>query len=250
MAEKIRRLPEYKAWRKAVFERDDYTCQNKDCGERGVYLHADHYPVMFYKILENNKINSIEKALASIELWNIACGQTLCKKCHRKKTDIDLKLTPHNPAAAIAYNKARKNQPRPTHACLYCGKIWEIPIGGRHHQQYCSRACAANATAKHDKRTLTCQRPDCINTWEAKPGCYGQKYCSPECVKLMKIKSNKDRIGVRYTGHSSKVGLRGVGTQRNGRFTAFTKVDGKKKHLGTYDTPEQASKAYQKACAA
>ena len=31
---------EYKEWRKAVFERDNYTCQ--DCGEKGVYLEAHH----------------------------------------------------------------------------------------------------------------------------------------------------------------------------------------------------------------
>ena len=60
---------EYKLWRAEVFERDNYTCY--ECGEKGVYLHADHikdwakYPELRYKI--NN-------------------GRTLCNYCHYFKT--------------------------------------------------------------------------------------------------------------------------------------------------------------------
>ena len=61
--------PEYKAWRKAVFKRDDHTCQ--DCGIRGGYLEAHHI-----------KAWSINKELR-FELDN---GQTLCKECHKKIT--------------------------------------------------------------------------------------------------------------------------------------------------------------------
>lgn len=56
---------EYKKWRKDVFERDNYTCQ--ECGQVGGYLIAHHikgwtkYPKFRY-ILNN--------------------GKTLCKKCH------------------------------------------------------------------------------------------------------------------------------------------------------------------------
>jgi len=65
--EKIRRTIEYEEWRKAVFERDNYTCQL--CGEIGGVLHADHikdfssYPEFRF------------------ELSN---GRTLCKNCHLK----------------------------------------------------------------------------------------------------------------------------------------------------------------------
>jgi hypothetical protein len=58
---------EYKQWRKAVFERDDYTCQL--CNRRGGALEADHilpwatHPTLRYDI--NN-------------------GRTLCVECHRK----------------------------------------------------------------------------------------------------------------------------------------------------------------------
>ncbi|MCK9371085.1 HNH endonuclease [Candidatus Dojkabacteria bacterium] len=59
----------YKKWRKAVFERDDYTCQI--CGKRGGELNADHirsfadYPSLRYDIFN---------------------GQTMCRSCHYYKT--------------------------------------------------------------------------------------------------------------------------------------------------------------------
>lgn len=62
-----RRCAEYKAWRKSVFERDDYTCQL--CGVRGAKINAHHkkryatHPNLRYE-LEN--------------------GITLCVPCHKK----------------------------------------------------------------------------------------------------------------------------------------------------------------------
>lgn len=59
----------YRRWRRAVFERDNYTC--KACGIRGGYLQADHikrwvdYPKLRY---------------------NLSNGQTLCYSCHLFKT--------------------------------------------------------------------------------------------------------------------------------------------------------------------
>jgi len=63
----MRHRKEYKDWRKLVYERDDYTCQ--DCGQRGGELHAHHikpfaeYPKLRYVV--NN-------------------GLTLCQPCHSK----------------------------------------------------------------------------------------------------------------------------------------------------------------------
>lgn len=64
--QRIRLSPEMKAWRIAVFERDDYTCQF--CFKRGVKLNADHIkPFALHPELR-------------FELSN---GRTLCVECHR-----------------------------------------------------------------------------------------------------------------------------------------------------------------------
>ena len=63
----IRFSLEYKNWRRAVFQRDNYTCQN--CNQKGGYLEADHIkPFAYFSELR-------------LEVSN---GRTLCKPCHRK----------------------------------------------------------------------------------------------------------------------------------------------------------------------
>lgn len=63
---KIRNSKETENWRKAVFERDNYTCCC--CGELGGHLHA-HHIVPF----------SVDKLLRH----DINNGQTLCRECHK-----------------------------------------------------------------------------------------------------------------------------------------------------------------------
>ncbi len=66
---RLRWSKEYVAWRKSVFERDDYTCQK--CSVRGKKLNADHIkPFSLYPSLRLSLDN----------------GRTLCVDCH-KKTD-------------------------------------------------------------------------------------------------------------------------------------------------------------------
>ena len=61
----IRVSLEYKIWRRAVFERDDWTCVW--CGRRGVVIHADHIkPFAYFPELR----------------FAIDNGRTLCRECH------------------------------------------------------------------------------------------------------------------------------------------------------------------------
>ena len=73
--EKIRKSIDYKIWRKSVFDRDNYTCQQ--CGEKenvSGKLEADHIkPFAYFPQLR-------------FAIYN---GRTLCKECH-KKTDTYL----------------------------------------------------------------------------------------------------------------------------------------------------------------
>lgn len=61
----------YKEWRRAVFERDDYTC--KKCGFRGVKLNAHHIK---------------EWAIYPDHRFLLENGVTLCEKCHRNKKEL------------------------------------------------------------------------------------------------------------------------------------------------------------------
>ena len=66
--ERDRNYPEYKDWRKAVYERDNYTCQC--CGDnKGHNLNAHHiYGYTEYKDLRTDVDN----------------GTTLCEECHKR----------------------------------------------------------------------------------------------------------------------------------------------------------------------
>lgn len=77
----IRHSVEYRLWREAVFLRDNYTCQNPECGKRGGDMHADHIkPFALYP----------ELRLA------IDNGRTLCVDCHRDTPTYGYKLNTYN----------------------------------------------------------------------------------------------------------------------------------------------------------
>lgn len=79
LQEKIRKLPEYKSWRTAIFKRDDWTCKN--CGKKGIYLEA-HHILEFNSLIKKEKISTTIAARKSLKLWDIKNGISLCKKCH------------------------------------------------------------------------------------------------------------------------------------------------------------------------
>lgn len=91
----IRALEEYKIWRKSIFERDCYTCQ--ECGDdTGHNLNAHHKKLfvnLFTEFLqEYNQFSPIEDKETLVRLaikwqsfWNIDDGKTLCEDCHKKE---------------------------------------------------------------------------------------------------------------------------------------------------------------------
>ena len=76
----LRNCPEYKDWRKRIFEQDDYTCQGK-CKKRGGRINADHNPVLFSELLRKYDIKTYEQGRNCKELWE-ATGQVLCREEH------------------------------------------------------------------------------------------------------------------------------------------------------------------------
>ena len=73
--EKAKKKKAFIDWRKAVFERDDYTCQM--CTKRGGELHPDHIKQFaYYPELR----------------FDVANGRTLCASCH-KNTNLGRRLT-------------------------------------------------------------------------------------------------------------------------------------------------------------
>jgi 5-methylcytosine-specific restriction endonuclease McrA len=63
--EKFRHSYEYRAWRKSVYERDDYTCQI--CGTRGGKLNGHHIKII---------------SLYPEHGLDVGNGITLCRECH------------------------------------------------------------------------------------------------------------------------------------------------------------------------
>ena len=82
----VRKCYKYIEWRKSVFARDDFTCQ--DCGarsKRGASVHIEaHHIKEFSKIFNNHNIKKYKQAIDCKELWDINNGITLCLDCHNK----------------------------------------------------------------------------------------------------------------------------------------------------------------------
>jgi len=88
LVRQIRTSKMMKDWKKAVFQRDDYTCQS--CNIRGYKINADHIKE-FSVIIKDNGIVKSTQAWSCKELWNTDNGQTLCEECHSVKTAHFLK---------------------------------------------------------------------------------------------------------------------------------------------------------------
>lgn len=82
----------YKEWRKSIFERDCYTCQN--CGAKGKL--EVHHIEAFAKIMRKFRLlfteHTFDNSLLYDPFWDIKNGITLCRNCH-KETDNYLRNT-------------------------------------------------------------------------------------------------------------------------------------------------------------
>jgi len=100
---KIRGLLEYREWRRKVFKRDNFECQN--CGQTGQYLNC-HHKVSFSKLLEKfikeyNQFSPIEDKETLVRLamkwkpfWDVNNGIAFCDECHKIKHKIKSKVDP------------------------------------------------------------------------------------------------------------------------------------------------------------
>lgn len=79
---------EYTQWRKAVFERDNYTCQH--CGKTNCYLEAHH---------------TKPKCLFPELALDVDIGLTLCKECHDKTKKLRLHRLLSSPQKKVAVKK-------------------------------------------------------------------------------------------------------------------------------------------------
>jgi len=76
----IRNCTKYIEWRRQIYKRDNWTCQqcSKECkGD----INA-HHTFPFVDILRIWNIKSLEEAYSCKALWSLDNGITLCKKCH------------------------------------------------------------------------------------------------------------------------------------------------------------------------
>ncbi len=88
----IRRMDEYEIWKRAVFVRDRFTCQQ--CGARNGrrrVIEADHI-VSITLLVRENKVNSIESARVCNALWDVNNGRTLCHSCHEQTESYPLRF--------------------------------------------------------------------------------------------------------------------------------------------------------------
>lgn len=86
LRDKIRHCHESSEWRRQVFMRDYYICQQCFNPNRGYYIVNAEHIKPFATILDENNVKTLEDAQRCKELWDINNGMTLCVPCH-KKTD-------------------------------------------------------------------------------------------------------------------------------------------------------------------
>lgn len=90
LRQRVMQLPEYVAWRKAVFARDSYRCVWCLSKEK---LQADHIQ-SYAEIVEANSITTPDEARNCSALWEVSNGRTLCLRCHHTTDTYPKNLKP------------------------------------------------------------------------------------------------------------------------------------------------------------
>ena len=167
-------------WRKAIFVRDNYTCQ--DCGAKGIKIHAHHI-----------------KPLADFPdlALDISNGKTVCIPCHEKihgrklvspskypKNCIDCgaKIGGHSYrclSCGVSYSHVMREHRRPK-KCLQCNKEF---IPQRASYKYCSPECRKKASRSKSKTVYCCICGQSITRPESliQKNKTGKWYCSYKC---------------------------------------------------------------------
>src|SRR3990167_1040711 len=78
----IRNNGQYKRWQRSCVKMYGRVC--KKCKKTRGRLDFYHYPKSFSDIFHENKIISLEQALACSDFWDVRNGRILCWNCHRK----------------------------------------------------------------------------------------------------------------------------------------------------------------------
>lgn len=100
LADLLRRTERYEQWRRAVFIRDRFACQQ--CGKRNGRkpIIEAHHLTEFSELVKESGVQSVEQGIEAPLLWDVDNGQTLCHDCH--------KLTDSFPKG-LATARAKKN---------------------------------------------------------------------------------------------------------------------------------------------
>ena len=80
-------------WRKAIYERDDYTCQMCMCkgrNELGDPLNAHHKNITLKTLVET--YNTFSECMSYEPFWEISNGITYCERCHKKIHRMGLEI--------------------------------------------------------------------------------------------------------------------------------------------------------------
>lgn len=87
LKKRLRVCSEYLQWRRKIYERDEYICQ--ECYKKSNRLNVHHIKPI-YDIAMRNNLQTLEDYKKCDEMWDINNGITLCQKCHNKFKNKEL----------------------------------------------------------------------------------------------------------------------------------------------------------------